>query len=186
MCNAAAFVQVAAQVAIAQMQAEQQKGIANANAEMAKQQGDDAVRRGEIDTARKMNQIRLFKSEQRQSLAGHGIDLSQGSALDLQAGTDVMGTQDVQTTMHNAAMEAWGYKSQEAIYRAQASNAQTEAYGKMLKGVVSSATSSYNMNDFFSNGGGNGSMFGSSAASFLGDGKKSGYMNINGSYKQGW
>lgn len=46
---------------------------------------------------------------QRVSLAAQGIDVNEGTALDIQAGTREMGELDILKILNNASREAWGY-----------------------------------------------------------------------------
>jgi hypothetical protein len=62
-----------------------------------------------------------LKGTQTARMAANGVALDSGSALDVLTSTDVMGEADANTIRDNAGKEAYGYKSQAANYRAQAS-----------------------------------------------------------------
>jgi hypothetical protein len=93
---------------------------ANRNAAIADQQAADAIKRGEKDAIEVQRRAAALKSSQRVNLAAKGLDLSYGTAADLQDQTDFFGQSDVATTRTNARKEAWARKSQSANFQAEA------------------------------------------------------------------
>jgi hypothetical protein len=91
--------------------------IAANNAQLADWQAADAVTRGQDAENRQRQKTAQLKGTQRASLAARGIDLGEGSALDILTGTDVLGETDALTLRANAAREAWGYRAQANQYR---------------------------------------------------------------------
>ena len=65
-----------------------------------------------------------MKSAQRVNLAAKGLDLTYGTAADLQDQTDFFGQSDVATTRTNARKEAWARKSQAGGFQAEALSQQ--------------------------------------------------------------
>jgi hypothetical protein len=57
-------------------------------------------------------------------MGAQGIDLESGSALDIQQETASLGAEEALNIKNNAWREAWGYRSQEADYKARASYAK--------------------------------------------------------------
>lgn len=101
--------------------------VARNNAQMSEWMAEDAVRRG-MDTKRKTQlQASQLKGRQRAMLAERGIDLGEGSALDLLTDTDLFGQIDANTVEANAAREAFGYKAQATNYLAEAGFQQARA-----------------------------------------------------------
>lgn len=93
---------------------------ANRNAQIAEQQAADAMRRGEKEATDVQRRAAAFKSSQRVGLAAKGLDLSYGTAADLQDQTDFFGASDVATTRTNARKEAWARSSQSSNFQAEA------------------------------------------------------------------
>lgn len=100
-------------------QAAAQKNAANyqaqvdaENAKIALAQRSDALQRGELEAQRKMREQAQLIGTQRAALAASGVDVTQGSALDLLASTEFLGQEDVAIIQSNAAREAWGYEIQ--------------------------------------------------------------------------
>lgn len=94
--------------------------VAARNAKLADLQAEDALRRGENEAAELRRQVAATKSAQRVSLAAKGLDLTYGTAADLQDQTDFFGESDVATVRTNARKEAWARRSQGANFQAEA------------------------------------------------------------------
>ncbi len=113
------------------------------NSRFAGMQAEDASKRGEKDAGDYMKKVKGMAGSQRAALAAQGIDVTQGSAADIQAETLELGARDAQTIRNNAFREAWGYRVQAAGVRAQGEMAQIGAYGEarntMLSGAVRAA-----------------------------------------------
>lgn len=99
------------------------------NAQLAEYQAQDAVTRGDKATEDHMRKVAQLKGSQKASMAARGLDLSEGSALNILTDTDLFGEIDANTIQTNAAREAWGYRAQGSnstaqanLYKAQADN----------------------------------------------------------------
>lgn len=90
------------------------------NAAFADAQADDALARGEESAARAGQQISAFKGKQVAGFAAGGVDVTQGSVIDVLEDTDALGHQDLATIMGNAGREAQGYRMEAANNRAKA------------------------------------------------------------------
>ena len=101
-------------------QSQMAKATAEANAAYSKEQANDAVRRGEQDAMEMQRRVASAKSSQRVALAAKGLDLSYGTAADLQDQTDFFGQQDVATARNNARREANSYLNRSSGYQAEA------------------------------------------------------------------
>lgn len=114
----------AAGTAIAGIGAYQQSKVAGEvaarNAKLADLQAEDALRRGENEAAELRRRVAATKSAQRVSLAAKGLDLTYGTAADLQDQTDFFGESDVATVRTNARKEAWSRRSQSANFQTEA------------------------------------------------------------------
>lgn len=101
-------------------QASAAKAVAKNNAQNAELQAQDAQRRGEKDAQEIQRKAAAFKSSQRVNLASKGLDLTYGTAADLQDETDFFSQSDIVTTRNNAAKEAWAKRSQKSGFQAEA------------------------------------------------------------------
>lgn len=107
------------------------------NAVMAGYAAQDAVARGEQEAIEVQRRGAALKSKQRVAMAANGLDLSYGTAADIQDQTDFFTQSDVATTRTNAALEAWRYRAQGTDALAQgaaaASQGNLQAAGTLLK-----------------------------------------------------
>lgn len=137
-----------------------QAQVAANNAKVSAWQRSDALQRGEIDAQNAMRKQASVLGEQRASMAANGIDISQGSALDVLSTTRFLGQVDVNTIQSNAAREAWGYDVQGANFMADANlskwkadNTNPALAGGMAAGSsLLSSASSYAMAGGFKGG----------------------------------
>jgi hypothetical protein len=95
-----------------QQVSESEAGLADYNAQVAALQALDAVGRGAEEESRFRTQIRSAIAAQRVGFAAGNIDVSYGSAVDVQADAAFLGELDALTIRTNAAREAWGYNVQ--------------------------------------------------------------------------
>lgn len=99
---------------------EYQSQIARGNAQIAEWQAADAARRGEREEGAFRMKNAAFRSSQQAALAARGIDIGEGSALNVLTSTDYMGEIDALTIRDNAAKDVWGLKQQASNYRTNA------------------------------------------------------------------
>ncbi len=113
-----------------------EKKVAENNAVMAERAADDAIRRGEQEAQQVQRQTAALKANQRVGMAAHGLDLSYGTAQDIQDQTDFFGQSDVATTRQNAFNEAWNQRENAKQLRYQgkaaAQQANLAAVGSLL------------------------------------------------------
>ncbi len=170
-------VLIAASAAIAGMQAYNQSDASNKaakyqaqvaanNAQISAWQRSDALHRGEVDVQNAMRRQASVLGEQRASLSANGVDITQGSALDVLSTTRFLGQADVNTIQSNAAREAWGYDVQGANFMAEsnlskwkADNTNPALAGGMAAGSsLLSSASSYAMAGGFKGSGKSGTV----------------------------
>jgi len=120
-----------------------QAAVARNNAQVSQWQAQDAIRRGEEEESRQRLRTAQLKGTQRVGLAASGVDISEGSAANIQADTDWMGEQDALTIRDNANRESWGYSNQgrqlesdSQAYKAKAKsiNPAAAAFGTLAAG----------------------------------------------------
>lgn len=99
-----------------------QAQIAANNAQTANELAADALNRGVTAKLQQQLRTRQLAGTQRASMAARGLDISDGSALDILTTTEFMGQVDANTVSDNAAREAWGFRNQSANYAANSAN----------------------------------------------------------------
>lgn len=133
---------------------EMQAQVAENNKTYAKWQAEDALARGSKAQMSQQLKTRQLKATQRASLAARGIDLGEGSALEILTDTDYMGALDTNTIKDNTAKEAYGYRMQAENYganadllrqRAASSNPGGAAFGTLLTSAGSVASTWYTL-----------------------------------------
>jgi len=135
---------------------EYQAQIARNNASMDDWRAADAINRGQISEADQRMKTGQLKGRQRALMAARGIDLGEGSALDILTTTDLMGERDALTIRDNAVREAWGYTQQANNargnadvyqYRADSNSPLTAAASTVLTSGGTVASSWYRWKD---------------------------------------
>ena len=120
--------------------------IANNNATMAEYAAQDAQKRGEEDAMAVQRKAAALKSSQRVGLAANGLDLSYGTAADLQDQVDFFAQSDAATARTNASRESWrlraGGAQDRAAGAAARSNANLSAAGTLI-GTAGSVASKW-------------------------------------------
>ncbi len=104
-----------------------QAQVAQNNAQIAQQNATYAEQAG----AAKQQQAGLQSAEQvgavKTALAANNVDVNSGSALDAQTGEREKGAMSQETIANNAALQAYGYRSQATGFEAQAGFDQATA-----------------------------------------------------------
>lgn len=121
---------------------QQQAETARQNQVLAEMQAKDALARGVTTQQGHQRQVRQLKGQQIASMAARGLDLSEGTAADMLASTDIMAAHDQQTIADNAEQEAWGFRMMGENYQANASllNNRASAESPILAGLTSLLT----------------------------------------------
>ena len=109
------------------MQGKFQESQNNFNADMADIQAEDAVKRGDNEAVKLLQQANGIKGQQRVTAATNGVDVSSGSALDVQRDTEALSALDAIQIRNNAWREAFGYKVQAVQSRQQGTYASLAA-----------------------------------------------------------
>lgn len=133
---------------------EYQAAVARNNAQIAEWQAEDAIRRGQVTKQQSQLKTNALKGRQRAMMAERGIDLGEGSALNILTDTDMIGAIDANNATDNAAREAFGFKVQGSNYKSNADlltaragsiSPNGAAFGSLLTGAGSVASSWYSM-----------------------------------------
>lgn len=104
-----------------------QAAVNNNNAKIAEWNAQDVARRGEQDLIDQRRKTAAVMGSQRATLAGRGIDLSEGSALNILSDTAYLGEQDAITVKDNTAKNVWAAKVQASNESANAGLMQMKA-----------------------------------------------------------
>ncbi|EXT43880.1 hypothetical protein J810_2169 [Acinetobacter sp. 25977_7] len=120
----------------AQKQAfKQQEKLALYNATLSDNQARQAIEDGTNAVTDYQRNVSAFKSSQINALAENGIDVTQGSAIDLLASTEMLAQGDIDSIKYNAALQSGGHKVKATNYRNQAENYRVAA--KSIRPVLS-------------------------------------------------
>ena len=106
---------------------EAQAQVARNNAVIAGWQADDVLARGDRAVSVQRSKTRQLKGAQRAAMAANGVDLNQGSALNILSDTELFGEMDADTIANNAAKEAWAIRNQANGFTYEAAQASARA-----------------------------------------------------------
>ncbi|MFU8927753.1 hypothetical protein [Acinetobacter puyangensis] len=128
----------------------QQAKNAQYNATQADIRARNSIEQGRSQAEDYQRNLSAFSSSQINTLAENGIDVSEGSAIDILASTDMAGQADLDNIKYNAALESWGHQVEKTNYLNQVNsiNAQMKAINPLRDAAFSLGSS------FISNGGG--------------------------------
>lgn len=116
-----------------------QDAAAAFNQKLAALQVADATARGEQQAQRLAMQARQIAGTQRTQLAASGVDLTSGSAADVQADTAKWAAVDAETLKNDAARNAWGISTQSLLdtnaMRQRADAQRGAAFDTLLTGA---------------------------------------------------
>jgi hypothetical protein len=99
-------------------------------------QARDVEIRGQRAIEATQRQIAATLGAQRATLAAQGVDVGQGSALELQEETAALGAEALETLSANIFREAWGIKAQAAGMESQAEFVRVGGRGMERESVV--------------------------------------------------
>lgn len=121
------------------------------NQQYAEYQAQGALRKGASDEQALRLRVANLKGAQRARLAANGVDLSEGSALNILTDTDFMGNLDALRIRDNAALEAWAYREQGKGYAANAEilKGKSDSISPMLETVGSLLTDAEQVSSFW-------------------------------------
>lgn len=97
-----------------------QAKIAENNAQADEWRAQDAIVRGQSAEAQQRLKTAMLAGTQRAGMAAGGLDLAEGSPLNILTDTAYQGELDANTIKDNASREAWGYRTQASNDRGNA------------------------------------------------------------------
>ena len=104
-----------------------QAAASETNARIAELAAQDELRQGERQAGQVTLQYGQLRGRQRATIAANGIALDEGSAAEIQEGTDLMRDIDRATIEVNASRAAFGQRIQSDNYRSQAAMSRANA-----------------------------------------------------------
>lgn len=108
-----------AQSSAMKAEASYQRNLFDINKSFAEMNATDAIRRGDKAANAIRKQGKQIRGAQRAAFAAQGIDVGEGSAIEIQDDTEKQAKLDAVTIKNNAYLEAWGYKAQALEYSAR-------------------------------------------------------------------
>lgn len=115
------------------------------NAKMMDFRSKEATKQGEKDAQQHAGQVKRLMGRQRAVAAAQGIEVSDGSAMELQQDTAGLGALDVVTIRNNAWKQAWGYGVEAGNLRSSANmtrvSAKYNARQTLITGGMQAASS---------------------------------------------
>lgn len=120
---------------MALQQGNYQAAVARENAKMSDAAAVDALEQGKRETQLNYRRQTQLQGAQRAAMAANGIDLSFGSALDVQGDSKMIAREDANTIAQNAGRAAKGYDIEGANYRSQASAAKMKGTAGLVAGI---------------------------------------------------
>ena len=139
-----------------------QSAVARKNEAIAGMQATDAMLRGVKAEQNVRMRTAQVGGTQRASFAARGIDIGEGSPLNILTDTAFMGERDALTARDNAAKEVWGYQTQAANFHDNADlldwrgnqiSPAGDAFATLLTGGGKVASSWYSLRNTSSNTG---------------------------------
>lgn len=101
---------------------------ANFQSQLAKRQAKDARARGAAAEAEQGLATRQLKGRQRAALAGGGVEVDTGSALDITSDTGQFGQLDALTVRNNAEREALRHQAEASLLQSTGQNQLTGSF----------------------------------------------------------
>ncbi len=119
-------------------QGDYQRTISEMNAQLANDQAEDAMKRGEGAVRQLDKETKQKIGAQRAALAASGVKVDSGSAAQIQQDTELLAVEDTRTIRNNAVREAWGFKQQASNLKSQGNfaniTARSQANNTLLSG----------------------------------------------------
>jgi hypothetical protein len=118
-----------------------QKKAADADAAVAERRAIDVEEAGQEEEARFRAGVRGLIGKQRVGFAAQGVEVSSGSAVDVQADAAYLGELDAIQIKNNAAREAWGIRQDAESMRKSGSIARSESRWGAASSILSTGGS---------------------------------------------
>lgn len=117
-------------------QANYAAAVADQNRKQAEKQAQDADENTQIEAQRRYRMLAQTKGTQEASMAANGIDLSFGSALDVQRDTAMIGAEDIGQIYKSGIEKVKGFDTEAWNYGAEASAQRAKGKGALISGIM--------------------------------------------------
>ena len=117
-------------------QAKYQAQVSNQNAQLEERNRIDAISRGETEQMQHYRKLSQALGEARVKNAGVGLDVSFGSAANLESDIALMGYEDSATIAENTNKEVLGYDINAANYRMEGKAARMRGKAAQTAGFI--------------------------------------------------
>lgn len=112
-------------------------------AQVAKYNADASIRAGEIDATTQGMKTRAQVGAIKAGEAAAGVDVNSGSAADVAAAQEGLGTLDALTIRSNAAARAFGFRSDANMLNKQSGDARSAGFLKATSSLIGGAADTY-------------------------------------------
>jgi hypothetical protein len=119
----------------ASQQAHAAAAVADQNRKTTLNQAHDSLLNTNLEAQRRYREIAQTQGAQQAAMAANGVDLSFGSALDVQRDTAMIGAEDVGQIYKGGNERTKGYEINAWNYGAEANADRAKASGALVKGV---------------------------------------------------
>lgn len=117
-----------------------QAQVARNNALMAQRNAEYTIRAGEANAEAESLKGSARVARAKAAIAANGVDVNEGSAVDVVSSEREAEKLDTLTTMNNAQWKAYGYRTQAADFESQAGLHDAEAKSAKTAGALNAAT----------------------------------------------
>lgn len=144
MAQAALILAATAYSSYSQYQAGKgQEAIAKRNASLLDKQAESVEARGAQEELAIRRKVRGLVGRQRAAAAASGVDVSTGSAYDLQVETEALGEMDLAQLRTNTALEAWGVRTQASNERFSGSQMRRQGNAQATSTLIGGMADAY-------------------------------------------
>lgn len=118
-----------------------QAKIADQNARMANDQARDSIQNTNLEAQRRYRELSQVKGAQTAAMAANGIDLSFGSAADIQKDTAAIGAEDIAQIYKGGHERTRGFDLNAFNYHSQAAGDRAKGQGALIQGIFGGLSS---------------------------------------------
>lgn len=118
-----------------------QAAVAKNNATIARQNAEYSIQAGQAEAERSSMKGAANLANIKVGQAASGVNVNTGSAADVQVSQREVNKLDTDTTMNNAELQSYGYRSQATGFEAQAKLDKSAGKTAMIGGVIGAAGS---------------------------------------------
>ena len=130
-------------------QASQAEAAGKAQADAFNQQADAALALAKNKAAQERDKYNRLAASQKANLGASGVDVNQGSPLDVLADTDAEGAVSAMQLLYSGELEAWNARQRAAYAKAEAKNkANSALMGGIMGGLSTGLIPSCNQMGF--------------------------------------